>query len=95
LKQSLFDAAKLWMRLATELDVTRRLLDEWGAAHSTIRSTTVCSSLWSGNGVCGESDQHLSVNNSDTPSRQVDDALTRNLVEGDGDPGTVNAKHQR
>jgi hypothetical protein len=30
LKQSLSEIADHWMRLATELEVTKRLLDEWG-----------------------------------------------------------------
>ena len=30
LKQSLTEIADHWMRLATELDATKRLLDEWG-----------------------------------------------------------------
>jgi hypothetical protein len=30
LKQSLTEIANHWMRLATELEATKRLLDEWG-----------------------------------------------------------------
>jgi hypothetical protein len=32
LKESLFDIAQTWMRLATDLEATRRLLDEMGRA---------------------------------------------------------------
>jgi hypothetical protein len=98
LKQNLFDIAKVWMRLATELEVTRRLLDEWGEPASTVRlKETMSSGHGFGNAIAAvrRIDQALPINNFDAPTRQPDDALAVKMVEGAGDASAANAEHQR
>jgi hypothetical protein len=41
LKESLEDTAQQWIRLASELEATKRLLDEWGDPRFTAKADCV------------------------------------------------------